>query len=144
MIMTGVDPLMPAVRDQCGCIYIREWSGGILAGGFEPRGKPCFQDGVPKSFEFQLLSEDWDHFGNFNVLFLNLSTPVVSKSDLVSLYKLMGFYMEDLILGVILQYMVYASFSCFSQVVKLTMDTCCYCRVPDGGDSSPAASHGGC
>ncbi len=30
-----------------------------------------------------------------------------------STYKLMGFHMEDLILGVILQYMVSASFSCF-------------------------------
>ena len=58
----GVDPMMPAVRDHCGYIYLREWSGGILAGGFEPQGKPCFQDGIPKPFEFQLLPEDWDHF----------------------------------------------------------------------------------
>ncbi len=43
---------------------------------------------------------------------------MVSKSYLVSPYKLMGMYMGDLILGVILQYMVYASFSCFSQEVK--------------------------
>ena len=57
----GVDSMMPAIRDHCGCIYIREWSGGILAGGFEPRGKPCFHDGIPKRFEFQLLPEDWDH-----------------------------------------------------------------------------------
>ncbi len=31
--------------------------------------------------------------------------------------------MGDLILGAILQYMVYASFSCFSQVVKLRVST---------------------
>ena len=54
--------MMPVVRDNCGYIYLREWSGGILAGGFEPWGKPCFQDGIPKPFEFQLLPEDWDHF----------------------------------------------------------------------------------
>ncbi len=34
------------------------------------------------------------------------------------LHKLMGIYMVDLILGVVLQYMVSASFSCFSQVAK--------------------------
>lgn len=57
--------MMPNVRDHCRHIYIREWSGGILAGGFEPRGKPCFQDGTPANFEFQLLPEDWDHFREF-------------------------------------------------------------------------------
>lgn len=57
-----VDPMMPVVRDHCGYIYVREWSGGFLAGGFEPRGKPCFAEGIPESFEFQLLPEDWDHF----------------------------------------------------------------------------------
>ena len=57
--------MMPVIRDHCGHIYIREWSGGILAGGFEPRGKPCFAEGIPKSFEFQLLPEDWDHFRKY-------------------------------------------------------------------------------
>ncbi len=33
-------------------------------------------------------------------------------------YKLMGFYMEVLILGAILQYMVYASLSCILWSVK--------------------------
>lgn len=54
--------MMPVVRDYCRSIYMREWSGGILAGGFELRGKPCFQDGIPPNFEFQLLPEDWNHF----------------------------------------------------------------------------------
>ena len=52
---------MPTVRDPDRHMYIREWSGGILAGCFELDGRPCFQDGVPQSFEFQLLPEDWDH-----------------------------------------------------------------------------------
>ncbi len=34
----------------------------------------------------------------------------------------MGIYMGDLILGVILQYTVYACFSCFSQVIKSYTD----------------------
>ena len=43
-------------------IFLREWNGGIAAGGFEPKAKPIFQKGIPDKFEFQLLPEDWDHF----------------------------------------------------------------------------------
>lgn len=60
--MKGVSPTMPVIRDHCGYIYAREWSGGILAGMFEPKAKPCFKNGIPKPFEFQLFPEDWDHF----------------------------------------------------------------------------------
>ncbi|CAG5136045.1 unnamed protein product [Candidula unifasciata] len=58
----GVDPMMPVVRDYDGHVYFREWSGGILAGGFEPNPKACFHKGIPDKFEFQLLPSDWDHF----------------------------------------------------------------------------------
>lgn len=61
--MEGVHSMLPALRDQDAYIYIREWSGGLLVGGFEPMGKSCFYEGVPDKFEFQLLQEDWDHFG---------------------------------------------------------------------------------
>ena len=50
------------IRDYDGYVYIREWSGGILGGGFEPKAKPVFHEGIPDKFEFQLLDEDWDHF----------------------------------------------------------------------------------
>ena len=50
------------VRDYDGYIYLREYSGGLLCGGFEPVGKPVFHEGVPDKFEHQLLPEDWDHF----------------------------------------------------------------------------------
>ena len=53
--------MMPSIRDQDNQLYIREWSGGILAGCFELNAKACFEDGIPKPFEFQLLPEDWDH-----------------------------------------------------------------------------------
>lgn len=56
-------PMLPVLRDPDGGTYFREWNGGILAGGFEPKGKPCFYDKIPEKFEFQLLPEDWDHFG---------------------------------------------------------------------------------
>ncbi|XP_033754999.1 pyruvate dehydrogenase phosphatase regulatory subunit, mitochondrial-like [Pecten maximus] len=58
----GLDRMMPVVRDYDGLIYAREWSGGIMTGGFEPKGKPVFGETIPDKFEFQLLSEDWDHF----------------------------------------------------------------------------------
>jgi len=54
--------MLPVLRDQDGCVYFREWSGGILAGGFEPVSKPIFSNGVPTPFEYQLLPEDWNHF----------------------------------------------------------------------------------
>ena len=69
-MIAGVDSSMPTVRDPDRHLYIREWSGGILAGCFEINGRPCFQDGVPKSFEFQLLPEDWDHIRKLNMLML--------------------------------------------------------------------------
>lgn len=59
--ITAVDPNMPTVRDPDRRLYIREWSGGILAGHPETNGRPCFKDGIPDPFEFQLLPEDWDH-----------------------------------------------------------------------------------
>lgn len=59
--MEGVEPMMPVVRDYCAEMYSREWSGGILAGCFEGKGKPCFQGGIPDGFQYQLLPEDWDH-----------------------------------------------------------------------------------
>ena len=62
--MNDVDNMLPVLRDYDSRIYIREWSGGLMAGGFEPVAKPCFyENGVPEKFEFQLLQEDWDHFG---------------------------------------------------------------------------------
>ena len=60
-VIAGVGVNIPTIRDADQHMYIREWSGGILAGCFELDGRPCFQDGVPQSFEFQLLPEDWDH-----------------------------------------------------------------------------------
>lgn len=50
------------MRDYDGYVYIREWSGGLVGGGFEPKAKPVFHKGIPEKFQFQLLPEDWDHF----------------------------------------------------------------------------------
>ncbi|KJE97128.1 dimethylglycine dehydrogenase [Capsaspora owczarzaki ATCC 30864] len=61
--LQGVHPNLPVMRDPDGYTYFREWSGGLVAGGFEPKCKPCFHDAIPKPFEFELLPDDWDHFG---------------------------------------------------------------------------------
>jgi len=63
-----VDKTLPVLRDMDGYIYIREWSGGIMAGGFDPTSKPIFSDGVPSPFEYQLLPEDLDHFRKLSFL----------------------------------------------------------------------------
>jgi pyruvate dehydrogenase phosphatase regulatory subunit len=34
------------VRDLDGYIYFRENEGSLLAGGFEPKAKPAFEDGT--------------------------------------------------------------------------------------------------
>uniref|UniRef100_A0AAA9TT84 Pyruvate dehydrogenase phosphatase regulatory subunit, mitochondrial n=1 Tax=Bos taurus TaxID=9913 RepID=A0AAA9TT84_BOVIN len=50
-----------AVVDADGRIYIRNWQGGILSGGFEKNPKPIFTEGK-NQLEIQNLQEDWDHF----------------------------------------------------------------------------------
>ena len=58
-------------------IYMREWNGGLLAGGFETVAKPVFHRGIPQKFEFQLLTEDWDHF---------------RKNKLINIFTLIDFF----------------------------------------------------
>nr|XP_054955079.1 pyruvate dehydrogenase phosphatase regulatory subunit, mitochondrial isoform X3 [Pan paniscus]XP_057155937.1 pyruvate dehydrogenase phosphatase regulatory subunit, mitochondrial isoform X3 [Pan paniscus] len=49
------------IVDADGRIYIRNWQGGILSGGFEKNPKPVFTEGK-NQLEIQNLQEDWDHF----------------------------------------------------------------------------------
>ena len=58
----GVHPDLPVLRDPDGYIYYKEEVGGLVMGGFEPVAKPWDVERIPDKFEFQLLSEDWDHF----------------------------------------------------------------------------------
>ena len=62
--LDGVHPLLPILRDPDGYTYVKEEVGGLVVGGFEPEAKPWVApDALPYPFEFQLLAEDWDHFG---------------------------------------------------------------------------------
>jgi len=59
----GVHRDLPILRDPDGYTYFKEEVGGLVVGGFEPNAKPWVApDALPDPFEFQLLSEDWDHF----------------------------------------------------------------------------------
>ena len=58
----GIDGHLPTLSDHDGHLYIRDETGGLLVGCFEPNAKPLPMDKLPKDFAFDLLNEDWDHF----------------------------------------------------------------------------------
>ncbi|WP_193141262.1 FAD-dependent oxidoreductase [Meridianimarinicoccus sp. MJW13] len=53
---------LPVLRVPDECAYYKEDAGKILLGAFEPLAKPWAMDGIPESFEFDQLPEDFDHF----------------------------------------------------------------------------------
>ncbi len=60
--VTGISGNMPTLSDHDNRLYIRDDSGGLLIGCFEPLGKPIAPGVLDETFEFGLLPEDWDHF----------------------------------------------------------------------------------
>ncbi len=58
----GITGNMPTLSDHDNHLYIRDDSGGLLVGCFEPMGKPIKPGVLDENFEFGLLPEDWDHF----------------------------------------------------------------------------------
>ncbi|WP_204112777.1 GcvT family protein [Shimia biformata] len=55
-------PQLPVLRVPDECAYYKEDAGKIMLGAFEPHAKPWGMDGIPDSFEFDQLPEDFDHF----------------------------------------------------------------------------------
>lgn len=53
---------MPVLRVPDECAYYKEDAGKMLLGAFEPNSKPWAMKGIPDSFEFDQLPEDFDHF----------------------------------------------------------------------------------
>ncbi len=53
---------MPVLRVPDECAYYKEDAGKYLLGAFEPNSKPWGMEGIPDSFEFDQLPEDFDHF----------------------------------------------------------------------------------
>lgn len=59
--IAGLSPL-PVLRVPDECAYYKEDAGKMLLGAFEPVAKPWGTAGIPESFEFDQLPEDFDHF----------------------------------------------------------------------------------
>ncbi|RBW53178.1 FAD-dependent oxidoreductase [Ruegeria sp. A3M17] len=53
---------LPVLRVPDECAYYKEDAGKILLGAFEPNAKPWAMGGIPDTFEFDQLPEDFDHF----------------------------------------------------------------------------------
>ena len=60
--IAGITGNLPTLSDHDSCLYIRDDSGGLLVGCFEPKGKPISPQRIGEEFAFQLLEEDWGHF----------------------------------------------------------------------------------
>lgn len=58
----GIEGNLPTLSDHDSHLYIRDDSGGLLVGCFEPVGKAIDPEKIGEDFAFQLLPEDWDHF----------------------------------------------------------------------------------
>ena len=83
----GVHPNLPILRDPDGYTYVKEEVGGLVVGGFEPEAKPWVApDALPYPFEFQLLDEDWDHFGVLMESALH-RIPALQRTGLKKLYN---------------------------------------------------------
>jgi sarcosine dehydrogenase len=61
----GVTADLPTLRDPDRRTYWKEEVGGLVWGGYEPNPKPWAVDGIPEGFHFELLTSDWDHYGQF-------------------------------------------------------------------------------
>jgi len=61
----GLQPDLPVLRCPDDTAYIREDTGKVMVGFFEPGAKPWAMDGIPEDFAFGTLPEDWDHLGPF-------------------------------------------------------------------------------
>lgn len=64
IVTEGIEGLgqLPVLRVPDECAYYKEDAGKILLGAFEPVAKPWGMNGIPDSFEFDQLPEDFDHF----------------------------------------------------------------------------------
>ena len=72
----GITGNMPTLSDHDSHLYIRDDSGGLLVGCFEPMGKPIAPGRLDETFEFGLLPEDWDHFEPMMELALHRLPPL--------------------------------------------------------------------
>ncbi len=53
---------MPVFRIPDEWAYYKEDAGKLMLGAFEPKAKPWGMNGIPESFAFETLPEDYEHF----------------------------------------------------------------------------------
>ncbi len=58
----GLPRGFPTMRDPDLLVYFREEVGGLIAGGYERQPAPWALDGIPQTFNNQLLPPDWERF----------------------------------------------------------------------------------
>lgn len=93
----NLDQLPCVLYDLDGLIYMREFKGKVLAGGFEPRAKPAFDDGVlpdsPKK-RFTVIKPDYDQFAELLDSILH-RVPALKESKLVRLANIPETFSPD-------------------------------------------------
>jgi glycine cleavage system aminomethyltransferase T/glycine/D-amino acid oxidase-like deaminating enzyme len=58
----GIEGNLPTLSDHDSHLYMRDDSGGLLVGCFEPNARSIAPERLGEDFAFSLLPEDWDHF----------------------------------------------------------------------------------
>ena len=61
----GLSPDLPVLRCPDDTAYIREDTGKLMVGFFEPGAKPWATRGIPEDAAFVTLPEDWDHLAPY-------------------------------------------------------------------------------
>lgn len=56
----GIHPDLPVIEDPDLYLYLREETGGLMVGMFEPVAGPWGMDGIPEDFSFGEIQPDWD------------------------------------------------------------------------------------
>lgn len=82
----GLSRTLPVLRVPDECAYYKEDAGKILLGAFEPVAKPWATGGIPESFCFDQLPEDFDHFAPI----LEMATrrmPVLEKTGIHTFFN---------------------------------------------------------
>jgi 4-methylaminobutanoate oxidase (formaldehyde-forming) len=80
----GLPRDMPTMRDPSLLVYYRGESGGLVTGGYERNPQPWGLNGIPGTFNNQLLAEDWDRFAD---IFEAATTrvPELANAEIVQL-----------------------------------------------------------
>lgn len=61
----GIPHRMPTLKSSDDHSYVKDESGALMVGFFEPGSVPWSPHGIPEDAEFTRIPEDWDHLGPF-------------------------------------------------------------------------------